>query len=138
MQIVVVAALLLIAGLWSCGDDDKPVQSVSDQCRLFADERWEALNYINWLASDRSARAEPAGVSLPCSSYVVTVGNVIACPNAEQDDFYDVIGQQQFIAGWADVRDSRFFRVQPTEIDSVENFHSDYRLDYLAGECELP
>ena len=128
----------VVVAHWSCGDDDKPTQSVSDTCRLYADERWEALHYLNWATSDESIRTSPVLTALPCSTNAVTVGNVVDCPDPEQDDYYDVIGEPQFIAGWADVRDSRGNRVLPTEIDSVENFHSDYRLDYLAGECELP
>ena len=109
---------------WNGKGDDIEVDFRRD-----ADEQWEALNYVNWRGSTIS-RNSSITHALPCSSYVVTVDNVTDCPSSDKQQYYELIGKyDQFISGWTDVTDGTN-RVQPTEIDSAENFRSELRLAY--------
>jgi hypothetical protein len=53
------------------------------------------------------------------------------CAGSEIQQYYELVGKyNQFVSGWADVTDEDGVRVQPTQVDSAENFLSEIRLTY--------
>ena len=119
-------------GVWSSwigqGND------IEDEFRAMADEKWDPLNYLAWRGSTIS-RNSSITHALPCSSYVdvyLETGNFKGCDAAEIQQYYELIGKyDQFAAGWTDlVRVETGNPIQPTEVDSVENFLSEQRLTY--------
>ena len=122
----------LTLGLWSSwtgkGND------AEDEFRAVADENWDPLDYIVWRGS-RNARNSSITHALPCSSYVDTyleTGKFTGCDDTEIQQYYELLGKyDQFVAGWGDlVRVDTKNKVEPTAVDSVENFHSALRLSY--------
>lgn len=122
----------LTLGLWSSwtgkGND------AEDEFRAVADENWDPLDYIVWRGS-RNARNSSITHALPCSSYVDTyleTGKFTGCDDTEIQQYYELLGKyDQFVAGWGDlVRVDTENKVEPTAVDSVENFHSALRLSY--------
>ena len=122
----------LTLGLWSSwtgkGND------AEDEFRAVADENWDPLDYIVWRGS-RNARNSSITHALPCSSYVDTyleTGKFTGCDDTEIQQYYELLGKyDQFVAGWGDlVRVDTENPVEPTAVDSVENFHSALRLSY--------
>ncbi len=119
-------------GLWaswtSKGND------VEDEFRAVADEQWDPLNYLAWRGSTIS-RNSSITHALPCSSYVdvyLETGKFSGCDDSEIQQYYELIGKyDQFVPGWTDlIRVSTENAAQPTEVDSVENFHSALRFSY--------
>ena len=137
-----------LVGLWAAwkgkGND------LEEEFRTVADENWDPLNYLAWRGaaiSDNSSITH----ALPCSSEVVEVyiparnewmqrqrtsglGSAAfgGCAPSEIQQYYELIGKyDQYVAGWTDlVRRSTGNAAAPTEVDSVENFHSERRLSY--------
>ena len=120
------AAFLLAAMTGACGVLDG---NNGESCQVLADAHWSPENYLRWRTSTISRRSSITH-ALPCSAYVVT-GNFADCGGREKQQYYEVLGKyDQFVAGWYDVKDSVGNPVEPTDIDSVENFHSALRLQY--------
>ena len=110
------------------------VNGHSVYCKNFAQESWDPLDYIVWRGS-RNARHSSITHALPCSSYVdvyLETSELTGCDNAEIQDYYTFIGKyDQFVAGWGDlVRVDTENRVEPTAVDSVQNFFSSNREIY--------
>ena len=130
--LVVFGVEALTLGLWSSwtgkGND------AEDEFRAVADKNWDPLDYIVWRGS-RNARNSSITHALPCSSYVDTyleTGKFTGCDDTEIQQYYELLGKyDQFVAGWGDlVRVDTENPVEPTAVDSVENFHSALRLSY--------
>ena len=127
----------VLVGLWVAwqgkGND------LEEEFRAVADEHWDPTNYILWLGSPSSKNSSITH-ALPCSSFVdfyvetgeFKEGKVRSCSSTEIQQYYELIGKyDQFAAGWTDlVRRSTGNAAAPTEVDSVENFHSTRRLRY--------
>ena len=112
---------------------------IEKEFRAVADENWNPQDYLEWrvLPSSRSSITH----ALPCSSFVAGanpstyIGAVTeairGCSGTEKQQYYELIGKYyQFGAGWSDLRDASGNRAVPVEIDSVENYVSELRLDY--------
>ena len=137
-----------LVGLWAAwkgkGND------LEEEFRAVADEHWDPLNYLAWRGSSISKNSSITH-ALPCSSEVVEVyiparnewmqqqqtsglGSAAfgGCAPSEIQQYYELIGKyDQYAAGWTDlVRRSTGNAAAPTEVDSVENFHSERRLRY--------
>ena len=126
-------------GMWAAwtgkGND------LEEEFRAVADEYWDPLNYLAWRGSTISNNSSITH-ALPCSSEVVEVyipamqqsGNADfgGCAPSQVQQYYELIGKyDQYVAGWTDVvRRSTGNAAAPTEVDSVENFHSERRLRY--------
>ena len=105
-------------------------RDIEDDFREVADEQWDILSYIDWRGSTIS-RNSSITHALPCSTFVVGGEGISACPETEKQQYYELIGKyDQFVSGWEDVRDRDGNLVQPTQIDSVENFVSEQRFAY--------
>ena len=129
-----------LVGLWAAwkgkGND------LEEEFRTVADEHWDPLNYLAWRGaaiSDNSSITH----ALPCSSEVIDVyikaiqqsgsADFGGCAPSQIQQYYELIGKyDQYVAGWDDLRrgSSTGNAVAPTEVDSVENFHSERRLRY--------
>lgn len=104
-------------------------RDIEEDFRAVADEQWDVLRYVDWRGSTNS-RNSSITHALPCSTFVVDEG-ISGCPEVEKQQYYELIGKyNQFVSGWVDVKDRAGNRVQPTGIDSVENFVSQHRLAY--------
>ena len=116
-------------------------KDTEDEFRKDAEEQWDPLAYRGWRGSTIS-RNSSITHALPCSSQVyrslstesesdgrLDFGN---CEPAEIQQYYELIGKyDQYVAGWEDlVRLPEENRAVWTEVDSVENFRSQMRLDY--------
>ena len=137
-----------LVGMWAAwkgkGND------VEEEFRAVADEHWDPLNYLVWRGSTISNNSSITH-ALPCSSEVVNVyiparnewmqqqqtsglGSAAfgGCESSQIQQYYELLGKyDQFASGWTDiVRRSTGNAVAPTEVDSVENFHSERRLRY--------
>ncbi len=129
-----------LVGLWAAwrgkGND------LEEEFRAVADEHWDPLNYLVWRDSPIS-RNSSITHALPCSSEVVEVyipatreggrASFGGCAPSEIQQYYELVGKyDQFVAGWRDVvwDDNTGNPVEPTEVDSVENFRSERRLRY--------
>ena len=137
-----------LVGLWAAwkgkGND------LEEEFRAVADEHWDPLNYLAWRGSAISDNSSITH-ALPCSSEVVEVyiparnewmqqqqtsglGSAAfgGCAPSEIQQYYELVGKyDQYVAGWTDlVRRSTGNAAAPTEVDSVENFHSERRLRY--------
>ena len=142
------AAEAALVGLWAAwkgkGND------LEEEFRAVADEHWDPLNYLAWRGSAISDNSSITH-ALPCSSEVVEVyiparnewmqqqqtsglGSAAfgGCAPSEIQQYYELIGKyDQYASGWTDlVRRSTGNAAAPTEVDSVENFHSERRLRY--------
>ena len=143
------AAEAALVGLWATwkgkGND------LEEEFRAVADEHWDPEDYILWRESTIS-RNSSITHALPCSSEVRDVyiparrewkdqqqtsglGSAAfgGCAPSEIQQYYELIGKyDQYVAGWDDLRrgSSTGNAVAPTEVDSVENFHSERRLRY--------
>ena len=134
---------------WSARGDD-----LESEFRAFADTTWNPLDYLAWRDS-RQARHTSKTHTLPCDSLFVQArwtepdptnegeirrrnpADVIpealkGCSTTETQQYYELIGKyDQFIAGWRDVtNESTGNRVHYANIDSAENFSSDFRQEY--------
>lgn len=129
-----------LVGLWAAwrgkGND------LEEEFRAVADEHWDPLNYLVWRDSPIS-RNSSITHALPCSSEVVEVyipamreggrASFGGCAPSEIQQYYELVGKyDQFVAGWDDIvwDDNTGNPVEPTEVDSVENFRSERRLRY--------
>lgn len=117
---------------------------IEEEFRTVADQNWNPQHYLEWrvLPTSRSSITH----ALPCSSFVASANPALyidavteaigGCRETEKQQYYELIGKYyQFGAGWSDLRDGRDKsddprEVLPAEIDSVENYVSDLRLDY--------
>ncbi len=116
--------------LWSTWDSKG--NDIVDEFRATAREEWSPGDYLNWRLSSRS-RFSSLTHALPCSLEVVTDGidGLADCAETDAQQYYELIGKyDQFVSGWSDLSDASGNRVQPTAVDSVENFNSDLRLTY--------
>ncbi len=105
-------------------------KELEEDFRGVADEQWDVLRYVDWRGSMISRNSSITHV-LPCSTFVVGGEGISGCPDIEKQQYYELIGKyDQFVSGWEDVRDRDGNLVQPTEIDSVENFLSEQRFAY--------
>lgn len=127
---------------------------LEQEFRAVADEHWDPEDYLVWRGSTISNNSSITH-ALPCSSevhgYIVEArkeGKLQAgeklsaldrsevfggCAPSEIQQYYELIGKyDQYVAGWDDLRrgSSTGNAVVPTEVDSVENFHSERRLRY--------
>jgi len=113
---------------------------IEDEFRARADTTWSPFNYLKWRNST-IARNSSITHALPCSTFVeagiVTRPSMSVpeslkgCADSEVQQYYELIGKyNQFVSGWADVTDRNLSPVQPTEVDSAENFLSETRLSY--------
>ncbi len=106
---------------------------IEDEFRAMADSLWNPQDYLAWFDSPQSKYSETHH-ELPCKDHVdiyKTTGEFRGCADSEVQQYYELIGKyDQFVAGWKDTRDRSGNPVQPTDIDSVENFISEHRLDY--------
>ena len=116
---------------------------IEEEFRTVADQNWNPQHYLEWrvLPTSRSSITH----ALPCSSFVASANPALyidavteaigGCRETEKQQYYELIGKYyQFGAGWSDLRDGRDKsddprEVLPAEIDSVENYVSDLRLD---------
>ena len=132
-----------LVGMWAAwkgkGND------LEQEFRAVADEQWDPLNYLAWRGSAISKNSSITH-ALPCSSEVVEVyipamqqsgsADFGGCAPSEIQQYYELIGKyDQYAAGWDDLkrvrRDGSIGNAAaPTEVDSVENFHSELRLRY--------
>ena len=132
-----------LVGMWAAwkgkGND------LEQEFRAVADEHWEPEEYLVWRDSPIS-RNSSITHALPCSSEVVEVyipamresgrADFGGCAPSEIQQYYELIGKyDQYAAGWDDLkrvrRDGSIGNAAvPTEVDSVENFHSELRLRY--------
>lgn len=129
-----------LVGLWAAwrgkGND------LEEEFRAVADEHWDPISYLVWRASPIS-RNSSITHALPCSSEVVEVyipaisegerPSFGGCAPSEIQQYYELVGKyDQFVAGWRDIvwDDNTGNPVEPTEVDSVENFRSERRLRY--------
>lgn len=129
-----------LVGLWAAwrgkGND------LEKEFRAVADEHWDPLSYLVWRDSPIS-RNSSITHALPCSSEVVEVyipaireggrPSFGGCAPSEIQQYYELVGKyDQFVAGWRDIvwDDNTGNPVEPTEVDSVENFRSERRLRY--------
>ncbi|NKB71791.1 MAG: hypothetical protein GKR89_32345 [Candidatus Latescibacteria bacterium] len=109
---------------WNGKGDD-----IEDEFRLTADDEWAVQDYLNWRNSTIS-RNSSITHALPCSTEV-TEGRFGECDSRETQQYYELLGKyDQFIAGWKDAVDRDGIGVQPTQIDSAENFFSANRIAY--------
>ena len=116
-------------------------KDTENEFRKDAEEQWDPLSYRGWSGSTIS-RNSSLTHALPCSSQVYkSLGGDSAsngkldfgnCAPAEIQQYYELIGKyDQYVAGWDDlVRLPEENRAVWTEVDSVENFRSQMRLDY--------
>ena len=105
-------------------------RDIEEDFRAVADEQWDVLRYVDWRGSTIS-RNSSITHALPCSTFVVGGEGISGCPETEKQQYYELIGKyDQFVSGWKDVRDRDENLVQPTEIDSAENFVSEQRFAY--------
>ena len=139
------AALVGMWAAWKSKGND-----LEQEFRAVADEHWDPLNYLAWRGSAISNNSSITH-ALPCSTEVVEVyipvrnewmqqqqtsglGSAAfgGCAPSEIQQYYELIGKyDQYVAGWTDlVRRSTGNAAAPTEVDSVENFHSERRLRY--------
>ena len=127
-------------------------KDLEEEFRVVADEHWDPLNYLLWRDSPESKNSSITH-ALPCSSEVINVyiparrewKNQLqtgekpgaldrsavfgGCAPSQIQQYYELIGKyDQFVVGWEDLVDAHDNR--PTEVDSVENFHSERRLRY--------
>lgn len=110
---------------------------LEDDFRAVADVEWDPWDYLNWRTSTIS-RFSSITHALPCSAQVAAsptstpVSEALqGCSSSETQQYYELIGKyDQYISGWSDIRDRDGNPVQPTEVDSAENFLSELRLDY--------
>ena len=141
--LVFLGAEAALVGMWVAwkgkGND------LEQEFRAVADEHWDPLNYLAWRGSEKSKESSITH-SLPCSSEVVDVyipamqqsgsADFGGCAPSEIQQYYELIGKyDQYVAGWDDLkrvrRDGSIGNAAaPTEVDSVENFHSERRLRY--------
>ena len=105
-------------------------KEIEEDFRGVADEQWDVLRYVDWRGSAIS-RNSSITHALPCSTFVVGGEGISGCPETEKQQYYELIGKyDQFVSGWEDARDQDGNLVQPTEIDSAENFVSKQRFAY--------
>ena len=107
-------------------------KDIEEDFRKVADEQWDAYSYVDWRGSTIS-RNSSITHALPCSTFLEVAGGegISQCPEVEKQQYYELIGKyDQFVSGWKDVEDRDGNLVQPTEIDSAENFVSEQRLAY--------
>ena len=132
-----------LVGLWAVWKGKG--KDLEEEFRAVADEHWDPLNYLAWRGSAISNNSSITH-ALPCSSEVVEVyipamqqsGSAAfgGCAPSEIQQYYELIGKyDQYVAGWDDLRRVRRDgsignAAAPTEVDSVENFHSERRLGY--------
>ena len=110
---------------WQGKGDD-----IEEEFRVTADAHWDPLDYLAWRESTISSHSSITH-ALPCSTQIVDGTGLGQCPNTEEQQYYELLGKyDQFVAGWDDLRDADGNLVQPTQIDSVENFTSTRRLSY--------
>ena len=127
---------------------------LEEEFRAVADEHWDPEDYIAWRTSPISNNSSITH-ALPCSSEVRDVyiparrewkdqqqtsglGSAAfgGCAPSQIQQYYELLGKyDQFVAGWDDLkrvgRDGSIGNAAaPTEVDSVENFHSERRLRY--------
>ena len=132
-----------LVGMWAAwkgkGND------LEEEFRAVADEHWDPEAYIAWRTSTIS-RNSSITHALPCSSEVIEVyipamresgsADFGGCVPSEIQQYYELIGKyDQYAAGWDDLKRVRRDgsigdAAAPTEVDSVENFHSELRLRY--------
>lgn len=129
---------LEVAGVGLYFNWDGKGKDIEDEFRLRADSLWVPNDYLQWRNSTIS-RNSSITHALPCSTQIVD--NIDAtsiperlggCHGSEVQQYYELIGKyDQFIAGWRDAEDVQTGnRPLPTQIDSVEKFQSQQRLDY--------
>ncbi|MCY3666231.1 MAG: hypothetical protein OXH81_11275 [Gemmatimonadetes bacterium] len=141
--LVFLGAEAALVGMWVAwkgkGND------LEQEFRAVADEHWDPRSYLAWRGSEKSKESSITH-SLPCSSEVVDVyipaiqqsgsADFGGCAPSEIQQYYELIGKyDQYVAGWDDLkrvrRDGSIGNAAaPTEVDSVENFHSERRLRY--------
>ena len=147
--LVFLGAEAALWGMWAAwkskGND------LVEEFRAVADEHWDPEEYIAWRESTISNNSSITH-ALPCSSEVRDVyiparrewintsqsgglGSVAfgGCASSQIQQYYELLGKyDQFVAGWKDLRrgSSTGNPVEWTEVDSVENFHSERRLRY--------
>ncbi len=128
---------LEVLGLAVRSNWDGKGNDLEDDFRARADSTYDPWNYLAWRDS-RNSRFSSITHTLPCSAYVkaapssVPVPDAIRdCPGSDKQQFYELIGKyDQFVSGWEDIIDVSGNRVEFTEVDSAENFHSEIRLSY--------
>ena len=137
-----------LVGLWAAWKGKG--KDLEEEFRAVADEHWDPEEYIAWRESTIS-NSSSITHALPCSSEVRDVyiparrewkdqqqtsglGSAAfgGCAPSQIQQYYELLGKyDQFVAGWDDiVRRSTDNAVGWTEVDSVENFHSERRLRY--------
>ena len=120
-------------------------KDLEEEFRAVADEHWDPEDYIAWRTLPISNNSSITH-ALPCSSEVIEVyipamhqsgsADFGGCAPSQIQQYYELLGKyNQFVAGWDDLkrvrRDGSIGNAAvPTEVDSVENFHSERRLHY--------
>ena len=103
--------------------------SIEDEFRKTADDHWDAREYLDW-RDDPVSRNSSITHALPCSTSIQSTNTLRGC--SEKQQYYELLGKyDQFVAGWSDLRDQNGNLISSvSEIDSVENFASELRLEY--------
>ena len=131
---------LEVAGLGMYLNWNGQGNDVEDEFRARADTTWVPGDYLAWRNSTIS-RNSSITHALPCSTQIVDNSSggsrqvpelLNGCGGTEVQQYYELIGKyDQFIAGWKDLADlGSGSAVLPTQVDSVEKYQSETRLDY--------
>ena len=104
-------------------------KDIEDEFRQTADDNWNPQWYLDW-RDDPVSRNSSITHALPCSTSIRSTSTLRGC--SEKQQYYELLGKyDQFVAGWGDLRDQNGNLISSvSEIDSVENFSSELRLDY--------
>lgn len=131
---------LEVAGLGMYLNWNGQGNDVEDEFRSRADTTWVPGDYLAWRNSTIS-RNSSITHALPCSTQIVDNGSgasrqvpelLKGCGGTEVQQYYELIGKyDQFIAGWRDLEQLESGSpALPTQVDSVEKYQSETRLDY--------
>lgn len=108
-------------------------KDIEKEFRATAREEWSPGDYLTWRNST-IARNSSITHAMPCSLEVEVAGleGLSDCNAKDKQQYYELIGKyDQFVSGWSDVKEiSTGNLVQPTQVDSAENYKSQLRFTY--------
>jgi hypothetical protein len=141
-MLIILAIILLSLG---CNSDspsepeiEKPVNLLDTHeeaadCKAIADAYFDTEIYYPWAKTLKAKRNNTLAHDLPC--VINAIFNEEACDSVETLEYYELIAKErQFTVGWTDLISVRSGEaVEYTVVDSVENFHSAARAQFV--EC---